>query len=118
MIDLLINDTAPSEREAATRFGGLPLMPEKTEWPVCRSCSGPMQFLGQLRVPDPAGDADRLLLIFMCQNDPGSCFEWSADKGGNIVIVGGLDGSLLEPPVLSEATVRESVYGARIERSE
>jgi hypothetical protein len=84
MIRLLLNDDAFVTTEAATRFGGLPLIPLDSEfqWPCCSICKGPMQFLGQIAPED--SDAGQVLLLFMCQNDPGVCCEWEAD-GGEIV---------------------------------
>jgi len=119
---LLINDSPPSEHEPLTRFGGFPAVPDKgsVEWPGCRACNGPMQFLGQLRVPASSETAERLLLIFMCQNEPGMCDEWEADNGGNSVLV--IDASqsmkLLQPPVISPATIRGAVNGALFVESE
>lgn len=117
MVNLLINDTAPPEEEGATRFGGRPLVPHDSSitWPHCKACSGPMQFLGQLRVPTPVGDGERLLLLFMCQNNPGSCHEWDANAGGNALLIGELSGRLLDPPAGSETALRGAVYGARNE---
>ncbi|HZF88447.1 hypothetical protein [Streptomyces sp.] len=49
-----------------------------------------MQFLAQILLDGlgrPAGEADtqadRVMAIFMCQNDPGLCDEWSPTAGGN-----------------------------------
>ena len=63
-----------------TMFGGMPSAPAgQLDWPTCTCCSGNMQFQGQLR-----NEADStLLLVFMCQNDPGACEEWDANEGGN-----------------------------------
>ena len=44
-----------------------------------------MQFLGQLRGAPPGSDRDDLLVLFMCQNDPGLCEQWDATAGGNAV---------------------------------
>lgn len=65
-----------------TRTGGLPLVPEGFEWPTCATCSGPMQFLAQLLV-----DESSVVAIFMCQNDPGLCEEWSPAYGGNRAMI-------------------------------
>ena len=58
-------------------MGGIPLVPEGFEWPACRTCEGPMQFLAHL--PFDAG----AISVFFCQNDPGMCDEWDAAAGGN-----------------------------------
>ena len=69
-----------------------------------------MMFLGQIRQPN----ADRLLVVFMCGNDPGMCDEWDADAGGNAVIAVATDGlRLADVPAQGEA-VRPR-YGAEIE---
>ena len=87
-ISLLINTAADDDQEAnGICFGGKPSAPEGAlEWPTCASCDGHMQFLGQIPVETQQGKTS-LLLLFMCQNDPGLCDEWDADAGGNAVIV-------------------------------
>ncbi|CAM4226575.1 DUF1963 domain-containing protein [Comamonas aquatilis] len=68
-----------------------------------------MQFLGQIR-----SASDELLLLFMCQNDPGLCEEWDADGGGNQVIaVGTSELQLLQPPADGE-TLRQTRHGASL----
>lgn len=55
-----------------------------------------MQFLGQLGQPQ----VERLMLLFLCQNEPGACEDWDADRGANAVILveeGGL--VLAQPPI-------------------
>lgn len=95
---------------AETAFGGRPSAPGGVvDWPVCRSCNGSMQFLGQL----PHSDSSALLLLFMCQNEPGLCDEWDADAGANQVVAvptTGLD--LVQPPSSGEV-VRPTRHGAR-----
>jgi hypothetical protein len=109
--ELLIVDAAPPPLSPKHSFGGLPTVPKSSSftWPRCKTCGGPMQFLGQLRIPE----AQKLVLLFMCQNEPGLCDEWEADAGGNCAIV-------VPAGVLAEAqppeggtTVRETRYGAR-----
>jgi hypothetical protein len=117
MTFLLINDTPPPEDEPHTRFGGRPLLPAGSAiaWPRCETCDGSMQFLGQLRLEAESKSPERLLLLFMCQNDPGMCDEWEADGGGNRVISATVED--LEPmefPAEGEVS-RGKVHGARIE---
>ncbi len=119
MVSLLIDTPAAGDGATdTTRFGGKPSAPPGPfAWPVCRSCEGHMQFLGQLRVPREA-ESDSLLLLFMCQNDPGLCDEWEADGGGNRVIAvdcGPL--ALVEPPATG-AVSRSVLHGARIDAME
>jgi hypothetical protein len=119
MINLLINAAPPAASEIATRFGGHPLVPSTIPfaWPTCRTCQGFMQFLAQLLVPGEAGVPDRLLLLFMCQNDPGACNEWEPDGGANLVQVHTLPQSFsaMSPPPDSGPTLRASVNGAIVD---
>src|SRR5215831_211345 len=116
MIRLLLNADAPSSIVPITRFGGLPSIPMDSnfQWPRCSSCGGPMQFLGQIALEDH--DAKRVVLLFMCQNNPGLCDEWDADSGGNRAIIVTTDGAghVAEAPQ-GGPTVREAAYGARVE---
>jgi len=116
MIRLLLNAEAPMTTEAVTRFGGLPLIPQNSafQWPVCSTCSGAMQFLGQIALED--ANTTRLVLVFMCQNDPGLCDEWDANLGGNRALLVAIDGAgrLADAPELG-VTLRDTVYGARVE---
>ena len=112
-IDLLLLDPAPTEGPSSqTRFGGLPSTGSGFHWPVCKTCSGNMQFLGQIR----RDGAETLQLIFMCQNEPGLCSEWEADGGGNAVVSEGVvDLQIAQAPAAGE-TLRATLYGARVER--
>lgn len=99
------NDPAASTE---TKFGGRPSAPAgELSWPVCKSCDGHMQFLGQLRVDY----SDELLLLFMCQNDPGGCSEWDPDEGANAVVVPAVGLALVEPPAEGDV-VRPTRHGA------
>lgn len=113
MISLLINSQiSASDVSCETRFGGRPSVPESSfAWPTCTACQGNMQFLGQLRVQNLDSN-DSLLLLFMCQNDPGSCDEWDPNAGGNRVIhVPCQSLKLAEPPEGGDV-VRATLYGA------
>lgn len=112
MTPLLIHVQDCTEAATAeTAFGGRPSAPAGLmEWPVCRSCNGPMQFLGQLL----QSGSNELLLLFMCQNEPGMCDEWDADGGGNqVVAVAPTSLELVHPPSSGEVG-RPTRYGARI----
>jgi hypothetical protein len=101
MLDLmlLIQAPTPALTEPASRIGGAPLADGDRAWPHCARCDGPMQFLGQLRVPGDKAPAEHLVAMFMCQNDPGMCEEWDAEAGGNAVrIQPARAGSLLDAP--------------------
>lgn len=102
MQKLLVYAGLPLENDLAARTGGRPLAPVGLDWPVCRSCMGAMQFVGQIPLADledwslPMG----LLLMFMCQNSPGMCSEWDANAGGTCAMVVPLDS--LSPMTLPE----------------
>ncbi|MET8766830.1 DUF1963 domain-containing protein [Streptomyces sp. NPDC004658] len=88
MITTLMTYAGPVDDQAlATRTGGVPLVPAGFVWPQCGACAGPMQFLAQLLVnasrTQGTAPAERILSIFMCQNDPGLCDEWDPVAGGN-----------------------------------
>jgi hypothetical protein len=73
-----------------------------------------MQFLGQIALED--NNATRLVLMFMCQNDPGMCDEWDANLGGNCALVVAIDDArqLANAPEFGVA-VRDTVHGVRME---
>ena len=101
MVTLLLNAPAPDEHAAQTHFGGRPLVPADAPftWPCCAACEQPMQFQGQIGVEATAEHPAGLLLVFMCQNDPGCCDEWDPNEGGNLAVfvpAGAL--TLAEPP--------------------
>ncbi len=87
----------------ATRVGGRPAAPADFLWPVCKSCSGPMQFLAQIALHETdieeLRERQQTMLVFQCQNDPGMCDEWDADSGGNAaVLVSANHVTLVAPP--------------------
>jgi len=104
-------DVAP-EASAETRFGGAPSVDGDFTWPRCRLCTGNMQFLGQIR------EEQRLHLAFMCQNRPGVCWEWDADRGGTAVTCVGIDDLRLADLPPDGDVSRPTLYGARIEHIE
>lgn len=115
LISLLINDSANEDQvDKLIRFGGKPNAPGGIlHWPTCASCQGNMQFLGQLSA-DTQDCGESLLLLFMCQNNPGLCDEWDADAGGNVVIMVARESlELVEPPTQGE-TVRSVCHVASI----
>jgi hypothetical protein len=112
MVSLLIVDPRPATNATdETVFGGLPSTRSgEVLWPSCRTCRSKMQFLGQIRTSPTT--SDRLLLLFMCQAQPGLCDEWDANAGGNAVIVSEIDDlTLLAAPEGSDL-VRQTRYGA------
>lgn len=109
MTTLLIHTPEyPAGPSAQTVFGGLPSAPHgRLSWPSCEICGGNMQFLGQIHAEE-----DELLLLFMCQNDPGCCEEWDANEGGNKVLVVGTQDLQLVPAPKQGETVRPVRYGS------
>jgi len=105
MIHTPDGNEGPTEK---TVFGGRPSAPAGAiEWPTCATCHGNMQFLGQLQATP-----DQLLLLFMCQNDPGCCEEWDPDAGGNKVVTVSTENLELVAPPEGGETLRETRYGA------
>ena len=111
MLNLIINKPDIGEVLDETCFGGLPAVPadEDVSWPVCNTCELPMQFLGQFKVEN------ELLLIFMCQNDPGMCDDWDPESGDNKVIKVPVKNLVkLSAPEEGEDTVRDTRYGITV----
>lgn len=52
MQKLLVYAGLPLESDLAARTGGRPLAPVTMDWPVCRTCMGAMQFVGQVPLTD------------------------------------------------------------------
>jgi hypothetical protein len=67
-------------------IGGQALGSKEMAWPLCASCSTPMQFIAQLPVDTLkvfSRPRAQHLLVFMCQADPGMCDDFAPDSGGN-----------------------------------
>ncbi|WP_242623908.1 DUF1963 domain-containing protein [Micromonospora kangleipakensis] len=97
MVKLMIYAGAAAADASGTRTGGVPLTPPEFEWPRCRECEGPMQFLAQICLADADPGSAGLLSVFMCQNEPGLCEEWHAAAGGNSAFVFGSDATRAAP---------------------
>ena len=89
MAKLMISREHVHRSASGNRIGGVPLAPDGTGWPTCRECKGAMQFLAQLSLSDGGitALANRHILLFQCQNDPGMCDEWDPDSGGNAALL-------------------------------
>jgi hypothetical protein len=108
---LIVNPRLAISASDETVFGGLPSTRHgEVLWPACKTCKSNMQFLGQIRVTATSGN--QLLLLFMCQAQPGLCDEWDANAGGNAVLVGGVDSLTLLPAPMNGDLVRPTRYGA------
>lgn len=71
-----------------------------------------MQFQAQLRLDDLATDLPAgLLLVFMCQNDPGGCDEWDPNNGGNRALVVPVAELVLREPPATWETLLGAVSG-------
>lgn len=99
MITLMTYAGPAEDRSAATRTGGVPLVPAGFGWPGCAVCGGPMQFQAQVYLDDlgspegTAGGGGRgVLSIFMCQLDPGMCEDWNPEGGANRALLLPRDG--------------------------
>ena len=94
MTTLMVYAGAAADDDAEiTRTGGIPLVPAEFNWPLCRACQGPMQFLAQVMSGDRGmGEQRAVLSVFTCQNDPGLCDEWDAAAGGNQALIFPADG--------------------------
>ncbi len=83
-----IEDGPQSQR--ADHLGGWPWGLPVERWPVCRHCGAAMSFVCQL-AHDPdrleLGGEGRVLFVFWCLRDPGTCAVWEPDAGSNAVIV-------------------------------
>jgi hypothetical protein len=69
-----------------TKVGGAPVFLQPAEWPVCRRCQKPMQFLAQFRLDEPLALARQyqMAYIFMCR----TCDEsWDPYSGVNVVLL-------------------------------
>lgn len=105
VVTALMVYAGPAAGDAAvTRTGGIPLVPDGFGWPVCRSCEGPMMFLAQVMPGGPVPGGERgVMLVFMCQNDPGLCDEWDPAAGGNQALLFPLAG--LRPAAVPDGPV-------------
>lgn len=95
----ITSDGAPSE---GSHFGGAPVLAPGEKWPACRRCGDPMQFFLQLALshcPPPfAGPDDRLLQLFYCSRDDGSCETWAPFSGAHVVRLLAGPGDVASPP--------------------
>ena len=104
----------PAADSSATKIGGLPAASADFDWPACRSCQRAMQFIAQIRLSDSDDESMNsrpdMLLIFMCQNDPGMCDDWDADAGGNAAFVVAPGSASITPPASGETTLEQECF--------
>ncbi|MBB4763807.1 DUF1963 domain-containing protein [Amorphoplanes digitatis] len=113
----LMTYAGPAVADApGTRTGGVPQTPSAFEWPRCRECAGPMQFLAQVSLADVERGSSGLLSIFMCQNDPGLCDEWDAGAGGNRAFAFGADALHVPTPPGDGVTLLDEACAVRFEQ--
>lgn len=89
MTTLMVRAGTAEPGALLTRTGGVPSAPADLVWPRCASCAGAMRFLAQVLLSDVPGwgEDDRLVSVFLCRDDSGSCEEWDARGGGNRALV-------------------------------
>lgn len=87
MVELLVAYTVDLQAPlTASRIGGYPAVAVDFEWPECDHHVEPMQFMAQIE------HDERLLSVFICQFEPGTCESWDPDAGSNAALVfGGRD---------------------------
>lgn len=98
---LLIHDEGGASEGPISRFGGVPLAPKGMDWPTCRKCSSPLQFVAQLRLKDAENKKlpDGLLLLFVCAFIERDCQTYDPKGGSNHALVVPLeDLAPLSPP--------------------
>ena len=69
-----------------TKIGGAPVFLQPADWPTCRHCGQPLQFLAQFRLDEPLRLAEQyqMAYVFMCE----TCEEsWDPDAGRNAVLL-------------------------------
>lgn len=110
MIKLLINDNSKSMVIDDSSFGGLPVteIGKTIGWPKCKTCGAEMQYQGKIKTDIG------LELIYMCNNDPGMCDEWSAEGGGNKVIIINSDKLEFIKAIDRKLSLRETEYGVKL----
>jgi len=84
------------------KIGGVPVGIDPALWPTCAECGATMSHLGQfVHHPDrlDLGAEGRVLTLWQCENDPGSCETYAVDSGANAAVVTDADGTA-DLPVL------------------
>jgi hypothetical protein len=91
----LIRSFAPSSHSggaspARERLGGAPFGLPAHLWPKCRACGRSQSLLAQLAHDDnrlDLGRRGRVLFVFQCAHQPGTCATWEAFSGANACFV-------------------------------
>jgi hypothetical protein len=95
--------SVPKETEQTAfveKYGGLPWGIPQKEWPHCVECGATMSHVATLKHDSERlnlGKDGRVVLIFMCEENPGMCETWDTNSGANTVIF--LDESQLYPKI-------------------
>lgn len=87
------------ETHQSEKLGGVPWGLPSGRWPKCAGCGAPQSLLAQFEHHPgrlDLGRKGRVLFLFQCDSDPGSCETWAANSGANACIV-------IEPEELTEA---------------
>ena len=86
--------------EPVTKIGGAPVFFQQTEWPLCRECSQPLQFLAQFRLDQPLPLARRyqMAYVFMCAECNST---YDPESGTNAVLLQSEDTDTFVEPGLN-----------------
>jgi hypothetical protein len=77
-------------RGKADKLGGRPWGLPESRWPTCTKCGWELALIAQLEHHDDRldlGRAGRVLFVFQCNRDPGTCETWDATSGANDAFV-------------------------------
>jgi hypothetical protein len=87
---LRLADELPPQSKPQDKLGGLPWGIGPHLWPTCRECEKSQSLLAQF-VHDSErldlGRAGRVLSVFQCNHDPGSCSTWEGGSGANACFI-------------------------------
>jgi hypothetical protein len=87
---LKLSTDLPPQNQLEDKLGGLPWGLQPDQYPVCTHCGKSQSLLAQL-VHHPErldlGRSGRVLLVFQCNHDPGSCPTWEGGSGANACLV-------------------------------
>lgn len=97
-------------------FGGEPTASPNNQWPACKQCQKEMRFFLQLAFTElPAQTAmplkDRIVQLFYCSTDDGSCETWAPFSGTHHLRVVQPDHKLLTSPPAMDPFPRKVITG-------
>ncbi|RFP62797.1 MAG: hypothetical protein BJG00_002750 [Limnothrix sp. CACIAM 69d] len=99
--NLKLSADLPPQNQLEDKLGGLPWGLPPDQYPICSHCGKSQSLLAQL-IHHPErldlGRSGRVLLVFQCNHDPGTCPTWEGGSGANACLI-------LDPEVLSDRLV-------------